>query len=467
MSTKHFLSAKDIVYMNIIGIVSLRQIPNVAPYGASSILLWFIATFCFFIPLALVCGELSTKYSKNGGMFLWIKEAFGLRIAWICTVFYLMSCVLFFPMLLFFGFSTLTYVLPFNGDCFFLGISKTTFIGIGSMLLFVLLTCLNILGIKWTKIINSVLIYLGVFLPTIILIVSACVWLLYGDGIQTDYNDVKSYIPDFSNFNTIVFASSMMFAFAGLELSSMVAGRIQNPQKDFPRAIFYSAIVIVSIYIVLTFCINVIYPAKQTSILNGFSQAIEHVWVYFDISFIPIVLEVCIFLAVVGQVNSWLVGPMYMLKTASKERRILGRSLSKLHPKYKTPYVALICQAIFVCLLCMVAIFSSDMEQTYWSFTSLTTLCYFVPYLLVFPSFLKLRKVDMQNQSSFKVLGKYFPVIISIVGMSSVVFAIFLTLIPPAELKLNDTLDIVKYVFTMFFGPLISLVIALLTCKNK
>ncbi|HBN2296711.1 TPA: amino acid permease, partial [Salmonella enterica subsp. enterica serovar Typhimurium] len=94
------LGIKDIVFMNVIAILSLRQIPNVAPYGASAMLLWVIAAFCLFFPLAMVCGELSTGWPKDGGIFVWIKEAFGKRIAWIVVVCFLFSCVLFFPLML-------------------------------------------------------------------------------------------------------------------------------------------------------------------------------------------------------------------------------------------------------------------------------------------------------------------------------------------------------------------------------
>ncbi len=46
------LGIKDIVFMNVIAILSLRQIPNVAPYGASAMLLWVIAAFCLFFPFS-------------------------------------------------------------------------------------------------------------------------------------------------------------------------------------------------------------------------------------------------------------------------------------------------------------------------------------------------------------------------------------------------------------------------------
>mgnify|MGYP000192022292 FL=1 len=89
------LGIRDIVIMNVIAILSLRQIPNVAPYGASAMLLWLLAAVCLFLPLAMVCGELSTGWPKDGGIFVWVKEAWGKRVGWIIVVCYLFSCVLF------------------------------------------------------------------------------------------------------------------------------------------------------------------------------------------------------------------------------------------------------------------------------------------------------------------------------------------------------------------------------------
>ena len=66
----NLLGIRDIVLMNVIAILSLRQIPNVAPYGASAMILWFLAAACLFFPLAMVCGELSTGWPKDGGIFV-------------------------------------------------------------------------------------------------------------------------------------------------------------------------------------------------------------------------------------------------------------------------------------------------------------------------------------------------------------------------------------------------------------
>ncbi|MBZ7998927.1 APC family permease [Campylobacter canadensis] len=173
---KTFLSIKDIVFMNIISIVSLRQVLNAAPYGASQVILWCIAAFCFFIPLAMVCCELCIKYPVNGGIFIWVKEAFGIKTAWVVSVYYLMSCIVFFPMLLFFAFNSFFNLLQVENNHFLIMLC-----GIISFCAF---TYFNILGIRYVNILNKIFIYLGIFIPILILCFLALVQISMGGGIN-------------------------------------------------------------------------------------------------------------------------------------------------------------------------------------------------------------------------------------------------------------------------------------------
>ena len=66
-----------------------------------------------------------------------------------------------------------------------------------------------------------------------------------------------------------------MFAFAGFEVAPMVAGRTKNPQRDFPRAMALSAIVIVGIYMIGTIAVNTLVPAGKTDIVAGIMQAMK------------------------------------------------------------------------------------------------------------------------------------------------------------------------------------------------
>lgn len=81
-----------------------------------------------------------------------------------------------------------------------------------------------------------------------------------------------------------------------------------------------------------------------------------------------------------GQINSWLVGPIYMLQEASREDNLLGDKIAQLHPVWKTPAFALMVQAIIVTVLCFSTFISPSVAAAYWMLTALTTITYFIPY---------------------------------------------------------------------------------------
>lgn len=207
------------------------------------------------------------------------------------------SCVLFFPLMLQFGFTALGYMFSDS-----LAESKV-FIGVGSMVIFWLLTLLNIRGMQWTKIINSVSAWCGVFIPSSILILLAVVWLCTGHEMQTDYATAANWIPDLSHWDTIVFLSSMMFAFAGLEVAPMIAGRTRNPQRDFPRAMAVSAVVIVGIYMVGTWALNTLLPAGNTDIVAGVMQAMRSAADTLHMPWLLPVMAICMFLVRWGKLT--------------------------------------------------------------------------------------------------------------------------------------------------------------------
>lgn len=425
------LGIRDIVFMNVIAILSLRQIPNVAPYGASSILLWLIAAICLFLPLAMVCGELSTGWPKDGGIFVWVREAFGKRLAWIVVVCYLCSCVLYFPLMLQFAFTAMGFVL---GD----GLAANkAFIGIGSTVLFWILTWMNIRGMQWTKAINGVGAWLGVFVPSAVLILLAIVWLASGRPMQTDYATAAKWLPDLTHWDSIVFLSSMMFAFAGLEVAPMIAGRTRNPQKDFPRAMLVSAIVIVLIYMIGTWALNVMFPADKVNIVAGIMQAMGAAAKTLGMPWLVPAMGICMAIGALGQINSWLVGPIYMLQEASREDNLLGARVASLHPKYDTPAFALIVQAILVTVFCFSTFISPSVEAAYWMLTALTTLCYFVPYLFMFSAYIQLRRTRPDVPRAFRIPGTVLPWVLPLLGFCSIAFAIALCFVPPSGINMG------------------------------
>ena len=431
-SNDNFLGMRDIVLMNVVAILSLRQIPNVAVYGASSMILWILAACCLFVPLAFVCGELATGWPKNGGIFVWVKEAFGHRAGWFIVICFLFSCVLFFPLMLQFGVSAIAFVISPELS------EDKSFVGILSIIIFWILAYMNMRGLKWTKIINNLSAWLGVFLPAAIIVLLALIWLLIGRPMSTNYLNFENWIPDLTQWDNIVFLSSMMFAFAGLEVSAMIAGQTKNPQKDFPRAMLVSAVVIVGIYMIGTFSINTLFPAEETNIVTGIMQAIGAASEYLGIPGLLSIIAICMFIGVLGQVNSWLVGPIYMLQEASREDNLLGDKISSLDPKYNTPVYAIKIEALVVTVLCFSTFISPSVAAAYWTLTALTTIDYFIPYLFMFAAYVVLRKKKPDVYRAFKIPGILLPVLMPLLGFLSIAFAVFLVFIPPAQVDLGN-----------------------------
>jgi len=82
--SRRSLSVFSLIMINIIAIDSLRNIPAAAEYGFSILFYYAVAATTFFIPSALVSAELATGWPKTGGVYIWVREAFGPHWGFFC-----------------------------------------------------------------------------------------------------------------------------------------------------------------------------------------------------------------------------------------------------------------------------------------------------------------------------------------------------------------------------------------------
>src|SRR5262245_3917331 len=93
----------DVVAMNIVAIVGLRWISRSARIGAPAVTLWILACLLFFVPLAAVLAELSSKHPEQGGIYAWARRAFGPLHGYICGWCLWVNNLFYFPSLLLFA----------------------------------------------------------------------------------------------------------------------------------------------------------------------------------------------------------------------------------------------------------------------------------------------------------------------------------------------------------------------------
>ena len=89
--------------MNIVAVVGMRWIARGARTGPASVTLWALAWIAFFVPLAVPCSALAQRYPDQGGVYTWVRRAFGPGHGFICGWCLWVNNLFYFPSVLLFG----------------------------------------------------------------------------------------------------------------------------------------------------------------------------------------------------------------------------------------------------------------------------------------------------------------------------------------------------------------------------
>lgn len=418
----------DVLLFNIAAVLGPRWIAAAAHNGSSSTSLWIIAALFFFIPTALVIVELSTRFPHEGGLYVWSKEAFGNFHGFVAGWTYWVYTFFYFPGLLAASASMAAYV---GGSRTAYLAQDKTFILAGSLALLIVAVWLNIIGLnigKWLQNAGGV----GTYVPLLMLLaVAFFVWLKFGSQTHFSWSNI---IPA-RNLQTINFWSQIAFAFTGLELVSAMSEEIRNPQKTFPRAIFGSGVLIAVIYILGTVAVLVILPSDQVDPKSGVFQALTAASVGLKIGVIGIIAALLVTAGNAGGVGSTVAGVARVPFIVGVDR-YMPAFFGKIHPRWHTPYISILVQAIISAGILLVTFRWDSVNGAYQILVDAAVILYFVPFLYMYAAAIKLayRRDRLENKQAILVPGGPAGVWIAgslgfIVTAASIVFS----LIPPGE----------------------------------
>jgi glutamate:GABA antiporter len=418
---------RDIVLINITAIIGPRWLPIAAGYGASSIMLWLMAAAFLFIPLGLVSAELATAWPEEGGLYVWIREAYGRKAGFLVSWFYWVNTFFSWPSLFTFIAITLAYLI--NPA---LATHKFFICSIVIISLW-FITLINLINIKVFKVLSNLAGILGTILPGLVIIGLGFYNLFLTHGhIPTDYS-LHSLLPSFgANFN-IAMLSTLMFAMAGIEITPILAGETHNPQKTFPRATLISAIVIVAIYVIGTMAITFVIAPDKIGSASGIMETVMIMAKQLNLMFIIYAVGLMLCIGNLGGASIWLVGSTKILLESAKGG-ILPRWLVKVNPKNQMPERAMIIQACGVSTVVIGTSFLPSVNVFYETLVIMATIIYFVPYFVMFLAFLKLRRSQPEKKRPYKIPGgKFAAWLVCGVGLTAVVLAIVLPFIVPPQ----------------------------------
>jgi amino acid transporter len=416
----------DVLLFNIAAVLGPRWIAAAAHNGTSSISLWVLAALLFFLPTSLIIIELSTRFPSEGGLYVWSKEAFGDFHGFVAGWSYWAYTVFYFPGLLTASVAMSVYI---GGPKFWTLATNPRYLLWSSLGLLAIAVVFNIVGLnigKWLQNAGGV----GTYLPLMMLAGVAA--YLYGRHGSATAFSWKSSLP-VVNLDTLNFWSQIAFAFTGMELVCTMSEEIRDPRKTFPRAIYASAVLIALIYIVGTIAVLVILPAVGVDVRSGVFQAISGGSASLGIAWFGIVAALLVTAGNAGGIGATVAGIARVPFVAGIDN-YLPSFFGKIHPTWKTPYVSILIQAGISGLILVVSQIRASWLEQYQLLVDAAVILYFIPFLYIFASVIKLayRKDRTENEHAVLVPGGKPGVwIAGLLGFAATLVSIIFAMVPP------------------------------------
>jgi glutamate:GABA antiporter len=425
---KRVLRLGDLVLFNVVAVLGLRWVATSAKAGPSSLVLWLLAAMLFFIPQGVAVITLSSRYPDEGGVYAWTRRAYGEWNGFLCGWCYWINNVLYYPNLLISTAVIGTYAIGKGGTS--LGTSWAYVLGVALTALWVA-AALNIAGLgagKWLHNIGGV----AVYLPGIVLIGMGVVAIFTHPSANTF--TAAALVPDVRDLSTLNLWASIAFAFAGLELSSTMGEETANPKRDLPRSIVISAPLIALVYILGTVSVLWLVPTGDLNIVSGFLQAITVGSAAASPALLWLAPMAAGFytLSTVATVGAWLSGPARVAFVIGLDR-YFPPAFGKVHPRFRTPYVAILVQAVLATVFLLISQLGkgSTVEHAYLVLLDTQLLVYFIPYVYLFLCLL--RQARGPVQAGQMPGGRAGAMLAGVCGLAITLFAMIVASIPPGD----------------------------------
>ncbi len=424
------LSVFTLIMINVIAVGNLRSLTAGAEFGFALVFFYALATLLFFIPTILVTAELATGWPTTGGVYVWVREAFGPRLGFITIWLQWIYNVVWYPTIFTFIAGIVAYLIDpqlANNKIFMLSMILTTFWGA---------TFLNCFGLKTSSWISIVGAIMGTLIPMIIISVLGFIWIHSGNLSQINFS-LKDFFPNLADMHNLAFLTNILFGLMGMEMSAVHAGDVKNPQRDYPRALIYSAVLILATLVLPCLAITIVIPNKDLSLVSGLIDAFK---VFFNTYHLTWFIPIIALLIIVGSLSgaaAWIIGPARGLLIASRDNN-LPRFFERTN-KRNAPVGLLLTQGAIVTLLCTVFLIMPSVNSSYWVLSNLTAQLALLFYILMFAAAIRLHHTRAHVERAFKIPGGSFGIwLVCGTGILTCVGAIILGFLPPSQIAIGQ-----------------------------
>ncbi len=422
----------SLVMITVGSVDSIRNLPTTALFGSSLIFFFTAAALCFLLPTALVSAELASSSTESGGVYAWVKHAFGVQTGFVAVWFQWIENIFWYPAILAFVAATVGYLISpelATHKVFLTSVILIAFWGA---------TIINLLGIRSSALFSSFCTIVGLVIPMLMIIVLGAVWMVTERPIQIHFN-MHSIIPHFSDTHLWVALTGIMLSFCGMEIATVHAGDVRDPQRSYPSAMLISTLVLLFTLMCGSLAIAVVLPNNQISLVAGLMQAFHAFFAAYNMEWVLPFIALTLVVGGMGSVSNWIIAPTRGLLVASRDGNLPKHCRHE--NRLGAPSVLLIYQAVIVSIISLVFLLMPTVNASYWLLTALAAQLYMVMYVLMFAAAIRLRykKAHHSMVKAFRIPGGNWGIwVVSGVGIVASFLTFVISFIPPENIQIGS-----------------------------
>jgi APA family basic amino acid/polyamine antiporter len=327
--------------------VQPSEVSRAVPTLAGMLLVWLAAGALTWFG-ASICAELTSAYPQTGGVYVFLREMFSpaAGFLWGWAMFWSMHSGIIAAIAMVFGRYAATIV-PMSDS----GVRATAVAGI------LALSAINYIGVRPGSAVQT-----GLTIAKIAAI-GALLALLFGLGVLHAPVTTSAIRPG-GFLRGLV---SGLFAFGGWHMVTYAAEETREPKRTIPRALMLGTAVVVVTYLALNIAYLFVLPLERV-------LASSHI--AYDATLAaagPAAASAISVLVIVSSLgaNSGIILAGPRVYYAMAEDGLLFRWMGAIHPRYRTPHVAIIAQAVWSSVLVLTGTYAtlvSRVVYTEWIF---------------------------------------------------------------------------------------------------
>jgi amino acid transporter len=428
------LGVLALAMVNVASIVSARNLPVMAEYGWSMLLLFALSILVFLVPVSMAAAELGTAFPREGGVYAWVKEAFGGRTGFLAVWCDYAENVAWFPTVLAFIAASSAYAIdPSLAD-------DRTYLLVVMLVVFWGTTAAALRGVRASAVIGAVGTVAGSILPALLVVVLGAAFLLRGDPSQIPFS-AGALVPEVS-LGDMAFLGGIILLFTGMEMAGFHARETRDPGRTVPRAIALAVAITVAFSVLGSLFMAFVLPRHEISLVSGTMELFASVLDRFSAGWLLAPLAVVVALGGIAHLTPWVLGPATGVAVVAREGLAparLGRT-----NRNGVPVALLVVQGGAGTVFALLFVVVPSVSTSYWMLSAVTAQVIVAMYALVFASVIRLRYTRPDVARPYRIPGGLPGVwLVGGVGLLGCLVSFLLGFVPPSQLATGGTVTYV------------------------